>query len=155
MWGFYTKGQTKQKSSFLSPCALPQSRALAFLMLWNDIQLQPKLLDQLEFCRAVFYSTTFSHRRMNLCPFASLSHHTLCMRNLVWLTVCTCITYGWPQINVSPHRFWSWPMTSNRRLFLFGLKPIKIISLKGFLFEKVLNYKSWSTDLFFWSLFHF
>ena len=42
-------------------------------------QLQPKLLGQLEFCHAVLY------RGMNICLIceASLSHHTLCMENLV------------------------------------------------------------------------
>ena len=28
--------------------------SLFFFPLWNDVQLQPKLLDRLEFCRAVF-----------------------------------------------------------------------------------------------------
>ena len=53
-----------------------------FFVLLNDVQLQPKLLDRLEFCRAV---PTFSHRGMNVCPIceASLSHHTLYMGNLV------------------------------------------------------------------------
>ena len=44
-------------------------------LLWNDVQLQQKLLDRLEFCCAL---TTFSQRGMNICLIceASLSHHT-------------------------------------------------------------------------------
>ena len=44
---------------FLVPCV--STCICSFLLLWNDVQLQPKLLDQLEFCLAVFY-TTFLHR---------------------------------------------------------------------------------------------
>ena len=48
----------KEVSGFWSPRALPQSSRSAFLilylLLWNDVQLQPKLMHRLEFFRAVF-----------------------------------------------------------------------------------------------------
>ena len=87
-----------------------------FFLLWNDVQLQSKLLDRLDFCRAVF-KTTFSHRGMNVCLIceASLSHHTLCMGNLVLAYTMyhpfPCLTFTKQNKSVSPHRFWSRPMT--------------------------------------------
>ena len=60
---FWPYKANKKVSGFWSPRASPQLRALAFLavptsylfifLLRNDVQLQPKLLDRLEFCRAV------------------------------------------------------------------------------------------------------
>ena len=62
----------------VSPQTCPSAFLVFFYMLWNDVQLEPKLLD-------------FSHMGMNICRNvcrnicdASLSHHTLCMGNLVW-----------------------------------------------------------------------
>ena len=67
------------------PCVKIVITILLFFLLRNDVQLQSKLLDRLEFCHAVF-KPTFSYRGMNVCPIyaASLSHDTLCMGNLVW-----------------------------------------------------------------------
>ena len=49
-----------------------------------------KLLDRLEFCRAVFSKQLFHIGVWTFAPFcvASLSHHTLCMRNLVIFPAC-------------------------------------------------------------------
>ena len=43
-------------------------KLIFFLVLGSDVQLQPKLLDRLGICRAVFW-TTFSHRGMNVIWF--------------------------------------------------------------------------------------
>ena len=53
-------------SCFWSPHVSPQTCAWNFLR-WNDVQLQPKLLDRLEFCRAVVLAT-FSHRGIKRLP---------------------------------------------------------------------------------------
>ena len=65
----------------------PQTCTSAFLgflfLLWNNVQLHPKLLDQLEFCRAVFLMP-FSHSASSMNIFVrSLSFYTLCIGNLV------------------------------------------------------------------------
>ena len=55
---FILYGQ-KKVPGFWSLCVLPQTRISAFLvffflLLWNDVQLQQKLLDWMEFFRAMF-----------------------------------------------------------------------------------------------------
>ena len=75
-----------------------------------------KLLDRLEFCRAVF-ETTFSHRGrpINICLIceASLSHHTLCMGNYssgsnnricMWVIPCQ-ITYIFENFSMTDLEF--------------------------------------------------
>ena len=61
-----------------------------------DVQLQPELLDILEFCLAVCVLDDFLHMGMNICPICedSLSHHTFCMGNLVWFHVTAYIKLG-------------------------------------------------------------
>ena len=75
-----------------------------------------------EFWRAAF-STTLSDRGTNVCPIceASLSFATctLCMGNQIPITA-SCIHVSHISLvgkNVSPLRFGSRPMTTNRRLF--------------------------------------
>ena len=45
------------------------------------------------------HASSLTHRGMNVCPIceASISHHTLCMGNLVPIIAYTCIKYftGW------------------------------------------------------------
>ena len=59
------------------------------------------------------FKRPFSYRGMNACPIceASLSYHTLCVGNLVWLAKKK------RKKSASPHIFWSRPMTRNWRLF--------------------------------------
>ena len=42
-------------------------------LLWNYVQLQPKLLDRFEFCRPAFSAIYFSHRGMDVFPICEAS----------------------------------------------------------------------------------
>ena len=122
-------------SGLRARCLRPARQHLKFwkkIWLWNDVQLQPKLLDRLVEFQAIF-KTTFSHRGTNICPICevSLSYHNLCMRNfgLVPINMYACITHftGWQkktQKSASPHWFWSRPMTRNRGHFWGHLERV-------------------------------
>ena len=78
-------------------------------LLWNNVQLQPKLLDRLELCCVLNDFCTWRYERLPdlwhllasmLCVWAIWSGSN----NHVYMLTCTK--------NISLHRFSSWPMTS-------------------------------------------
>ena len=161
---------TKKRLRFLVSTSVasdpPWRHVKIFFLLWNDVQLQPKLLDRLEFCRALI-QTTFSHRGMKVCLIceASLSHHTLYgkFNPRVYNVSHNSLLARWPgnKINKSapPHRFWSRPMTRNRRPFWGALKmlyyqsqlnELYMYNLKCYLFVHNVSHTWCGTSISLW-----
>ena len=83
------KGPREKSIRFLvSMCVATDPRISIFSFLsfcYNDVQLQPKLLDRLVFCRAVFYTTFF---QIGVRTFARFVRPLLATILCVWEIWC-------------------------------------------------------------------
>ena len=100
----------KEVSGFWSPRSSSQTRASAFFiifcLLWNDVQLQLKLLDRLQFC-ALCFKRPFAHRGYerlpDLCGRSKPPNFVYGKFGLVPITAYTGIVYftGWPNQKIT------------------------------------------------------